>query len=250
MLDKDDNINSNEIEMAKNETYRAHSTYQRIWDYLVKEIENKIDNGVPRSHIAKDLGVSNSTITRWLSKERGVENARFMDAIRIANYLDIDDKTIRDHLSKNELKAFTLISQLKNGKGLLLLRRIFEYANAKGKRTYSESLDNTIGFNHEFLNNLAPEADQHFLFTVRSNKMHPTLSHGDSVMIAPADKVIDNQKIYAVKINGRTLIARISLENDELILKYDSPNESDESLDLTKKNTELIGRVVWMSRAL
>jgi repressor LexA len=82
------------------------------------------------------------------------------------------------------------------------------------------------------------------------DSMAPLIEHGDRIMVDEADRRVGARPaVYVIRIDGALLVKRVSRRGDALTITSDNPDFPALAPCATAE-VEVIGRVVWLSRAL
>lgn len=84
----------------------------------------------------------------------------------------------------------------------------------------------------------------------RGTSMAPTIAHGDLMLVDERDRrVRDQPAVFVIRLDGALLVKRVAREGPMLRITSDNPDAA-EIAPQPATAVEVIGRVVWLSRAL
>lgn len=103
-----------------------------------------------------------------------------------------------------------------------------------------------------FLQKLGVSPNNAEILFAHSYSMYPTIRNGSHVLIDKSDKRLQDGKIYAININGESVLKRVLHEGGNWILRSDNPdkNEFPDRLLPAEETTMICGRVVWYDVSL
>ncbi|MET3827173.1 phage repressor protein C with HTH and peptisase S24 domain [Sphingomonas sp. PvP055] len=85
------------------------------------------------------------------------------------------------------------------------------------------------------------------MLTARGDSMVPTIADGDALVVDEHDRTIGPRPaIFVVRHDGQLLVKRVSRQEDAIVVSSDNPAYP----DIVTSDAVIIGRVVWLSRAL
>ncbi|SHJ72655.1 LexA family transcriptional regulator (plasmid) [Halodesulfovibrio aestuarii] len=230
---------------------KSVTTYNKILTYLIDAMNLQITKGISKAEIARRLGVSGATITRWLNGERS--NLRLIDAIRMANFLDLTDKELMQQLSINELKILAIVSQLKESSGqdqTTYLEQIKQYTDEHGKWKDAVKLYTTHPFSIKWLESISPTHSNCFVLTVKDNLMSPTINKGDDVLVNPDHADVKPGEIFCISIKGEKILARLFPKKENIVAMFDSETADELTSSASNPDFKIVGHVSWMNRNL
>lgn len=85
------------------------------------------------------------------------------------------------------------------------------------------------------------------MLTARGDSMLPTIADGDTLVVDERDRrALARPGIFVLRHDGVLLVKRLSQRNGDTIIASDNPAYPDR----VTREADVIGRVVWLSRAL
>lgn len=193
-------------------------------------------------------GLADSTIRDAL--ERGP--ARADVALRIAQALDVNlewllvGESCPSELSP--LEAYDLAGRLSQ-----TMIPEFDLAYGMGGGTFAETYvrERKVPFRQDWLDRLSGGRwAQFFLAKGAGDSMMPTILNGDDILVNAAEKLINSQdRVWALAYGDALMIKRVRrMPGGEFLLNSDNPIVH--PLALKELEFEVIGRVVWIGRAI
>jgi transcriptional regulator with XRE-family HTH domain len=218
----------------------------------MSRLNAEVRDGKSKSDIARDLGTSVAAVHRWMSGERGAENARLIDAIRLCQYLRIDRAQLQGQLSMDEARVFALLQELSTDQGgLIQLPLISQHMDGLGMWQENREIHMGLAFHTDWLFQSLGRRNRNTLelVEVAGDAMEPTIMDGDTAMVDTSDTDIRSGKLYCLELDGQIIAARLRPERGQLLATYDNPGAEPEVLDLGG-SASIRGRIVWVSRTL
>lgn len=97
------------------------------------------------------------------------------------------------------------------------------------------------------LADLRLSADEASMLTARGDSMLPTISDGDTLVVDERDRRVTRRPgIFVLRHDGVLLVKRLTLRGSDVVIASDNRAYP----DMIVSAVEVIGRVVWLSRAL
>ncbi|MFZ5609869.1 MAG: S24 family peptidase [Pseudomonadota bacterium] len=195
-------------------------------------IQQFIKRGVPRRLREEDR--------RMLARHFGVP-----ERVLGAPALDIEHEAPDERSSKKELKNFS---------ESFVFIPYFDIRAAAGDGYFvdQEIPDGTLAFHKSWLEAVAGGRHGELaVLRVEGDSMHPTLAHGDQIMIDIGERRGVRDGIYVIRADGALLVKRISVHPSTRRLAIKSDNPAYEAWhDCDPNQVDIIGRVIWMGRRL
>ena len=163
------------------------------------------------------------------------------DRRRLARYFDIDEGLLGGPSAPPEA-----------GAELVAVPRLDVRASAgPGALDASERALGRIGFDRRWLRRLGVEPAHASLIRVEGDSMAPTLSDGDEILVDCADSALRlRDGLYVLRFADGLLVKRIALGPSGR-LSVLSDNEAYPSWpDCSRREVDVVGRVVWVGRRL
>jgi repressor LexA len=107
-----------------------------------------------------------------------------------------------------------------------------------------------LPFDRAMLEHLGISSRALAMIDANGDSMAPLIEHGDRIMVDEGDRRIGARAaVYVIRIDGALLVKRVSRRGDTLAITSDNPDfPALPHYDVA--DVEVIGRVVWLSRAL
>ena len=88
------------------------------------------------------------------------------------------------------------------------------------------------------------------MIRAQGDSMLPTIADGDEILIDTSDRRVTSRGgIFVVRLDGALIVKRIARDGLGLTIRSDNPAYGAIEGDMARK-AEIIGRVVWLARAL
>jgi repressor LexA len=119
-----------------------------------------------------------------------------------------------------------------------------------GRLNDEERSTAALPFDRAMLERLGITSRALAMIDANGESMAPLIEHGDRIMVDEADRRVGARPgVYVVRIDGALLVKRVSRRGDTLAITSDNPDFPPLPPYATA-DVEVIGRVVWLSRAL
>lgn len=106
-------------------------------------------------------------------------------------------------------------------------------------------------FSKTWLQSFCSSADNVFFLDIEDDLMSPTILQYDSVMVDAGQKIIRDDKIYAVIEGVRVVVRRLRRTRDGVKVVLDNPQtKQPRSADQKEGAIRVVGQVVWVGRIL
>lgn len=216
------------------------SRYQRtadaLWDSILRHVRAAAAVHGQRA-VARKLGVSPSTVSRWLAGNQGGERRSFQDIIKYCEVLNISANEFFGPLSQAEHAGLEEFGTVPNGCGdsFKSLGRVY----------------NNIAFHKEWLNRRCGGLSGCVVMRVTDRAMEPTLYEGDVVLVDTADteRPWKDNRLYLVRYRGKYFIHRFLNHPGKIVFHSDNPDYPDiEIIDAEESNWGVAGRVLWAGK--
>lgn len=105
-------------------------------------------------------------------------------------------------------------------------------------------------FDRRFLDRLGVRSTQLAMLRARGESMAPLIEDGDDILVDESDRRVGTEgAVYVIRLDGALMVKRVSRERGGL--RVCSDNAAFPALALQPpRDIEILGRVVWLSRAL
>lgn len=211
------------------------------------------ERNLTQLQVAKDLGVTRQSVSRWLSG--ALPEGKNLTAL--ANYMGVSEAYLKyGVIQGGNVKAFC-----KEEKAPESVAAVYEYnlVFAAGDGCEPEwEIDynaDPYWFKLDFFQKRHTTPDKCKMAKVRGDSMEPCLLNGDSIMFveyadsrAGANPILDGA-IYVLAVDGKLKVKRLSTTKDGITIRSDNPNYPPETY--TAEETErlrIFGKVIHMSR--
>lgn len=195
------------------------------------------------SELARRSGLSTTTLTRFLNSE---DHSYTLSARSISKIVEMTGVPFPS------LSAQNLPAPVKSEKFETV--PIFDIRASAGPGAMAEDGE-PIGYQPYREQELSriTRADLSDLAVIRvaGDSMEPTLTNADQVLIDRTVKKVGRDGIYILALDDELLVKRcqVDLQTREIIVKSDNPNY--DTMRVSGKNKiSILGRVVWIGRAL
>jgi repressor LexA len=119
-----------------------------------------------------------------------------------------------------------------------------------GRLVEAERATATLPFDRAMLERLGIRSSSLAMIDAAGDSMAPVIEHGDRIMVDEADRRVDGRgAIYVLRIDGTLVVKRVVRAGDRLKISSDNPDYP-ALPDCDADDVEIIGKVVWLSRAL
>lgn len=134
---------------------------------------------------------------------------------------------------------------------MIALRLLDVAASAgPGRLVEAERATATLPFDRAMLERLGIQSSSLAMIDAAGDSMAPVIEHGDRIMVDEADRRVDGRgAIYVLRIDGTLVVKRVVRAGDRLKISSDNPDYP-ALPDCDADDVEIIGKVVWLSRAL
>lgn len=129
--------------------------------------------------------------------------------------------------------------------------RLLDVAASAGPgRLNDAELSAALPFDRAMLDRLGITSRSLAMIDASGDSMAPLIEHGDRIMVDEADRRVGTRAaVYVLRIDGALLVKRVSRRGDMLTITSDNPDYP-ALPPHGAADVEVIGRVVWLSRAL
>lgn len=105
-------------------------------------------------------------------------------------------------------------------------------------------------FDRAFLDRLGVRSNALAMLRAQGESMEPLIEDGDEILVDESDRRVGGAgAIYVIRLDGALMVKRVSREGD--MLRVRSDNMAFPAMALQRPgDVEILGRVVWLSRAL
>lgn len=201
--------------------------------------QRRIELGLTMLEVAKLVGVSEATISRYesgnIKNMRKDRIAKYASALKVppSTFLELEDKS-ESRLTPADLRA--------NTKPVPLVGRV-----AAGLSCHAE--DNIEGYiltDCEFLH----EGYDYFWLTVTGDSMYPEFQEGDRVLIRE-QSTLDCECYAVVRIDGEDgVVKRVKIDRDRITLTSVNPYYPPRVFEHEQMNTvAVVGKVIQSQRS-
>ena len=119
-----------------------------------------------------------------------------------------------------------------------------------GRLVEAERATATLPFDRAMLERLGIRSSTLAMIDAAGDSMAPVIEHGDRIMVDEVDRRIDSRgAIYVLRIDGTLVVKRVMRAGDRVKISSDNPDYP-ALPDCAVSDVEIIGKVVWLSRAL
>lgn len=203
--------------------------------------------GKSQSSLAKETGVSQATIGLILSGK--VKNSKSDTIAKLARALNVPISWLATGYSEDESAAEKDKYFKCSPVGFYQSQAFWDAEHSKYEFMPDKSRGQFI-FPTEFMADRKLDAERCKIFEVNTDAMSPALLKGDFVLVNCADKNIDKenqQKIYAVIVDGIFGFVRVSMLFGSVWLRYTNPSYPDKeySNDTFMSSVVVAGAVVY-----
>ena len=134
----------------------------------------------------------------------------------------------------------------------LVPRLSIEASAGNGAINGNEEVAEMLAFGTNWLSKLGISAPFARVILIRGDSMQPTLNNGDIVLVDTIVERIDDAGIYAIRVDDRLLVKRVSPRSDgSLLLISENPIYPPEEISASAVGMlGIIGRVKWCGRAI
>lgn len=207
---------------------------EKVWDMIVSEILRlKAEKGVTQEAIAKILGVTGATVSRWVNGKQGDKKTTFADMMRYVYALGIAAKELFPDVIEGDFD---------------LVQKVEARLGAGGSLETSAEPIGLYAFRRDFLGSFGSAGNLR-LFDVSGESMEPTIFHGDTVLVNLLSLEIRSGDLYAVRVGKELMIKRVFRKVDGLLVKSDNPLHPQIEVNSEEEdNFGIIGKVIWMAR--
>ena len=200
--------------------------------------QRRIELGLTMLEVAKLVGVSEATISRYesgnIKNMRKDRIAKYASALKVppSTFLELEDKS-ESHLTPTDIRA--------NTKPVPLVGRV-----AAGLSCHAE--DNIEGYiltDSEILH----EGYDYFWLTVKGDSMEPELHDGDRVLVREQE-TLDTECYAVVRIDGEDgVVKRVKIDRERITLTSVNPYYPPRVFEREQMNdVAVVGKVISSQR--
>jgi repressor LexA len=135
---------------------------------------------------------------------------------------------------------------------LLASYRRLDIAASAGPGGLAED-DRLLGsemFDPRLLASLSVQADESAVLRAQGDSMSPTIEDGDSMLIDERDRrIVSRSGIFVIRMDGGLMVKRVAKAGERIAVTSDNADFPPIPLR-GPEEIEVLGRVVWLSRAL
>ncbi|MEG3088757.1 S24 family peptidase [Sphingomonas sp. PB4P5] len=119
-----------------------------------------------------------------------------------------------------------------------------------GRLVEEERATATLPFDRGMLERLGIRSTRLAMLAADGDSMAPLIAHDDQIMVDEADTRIDPRGgVYVIRLDGVLMVKRVSRVGDQVLVVSDNPAFPAIGAQAVG-DVEVLGRVVWLSRAL
>lgn len=107
-----------------------------------------------------------------------------------------------------------------------------------------------VGFSYRLLSEISSKPENTKMLVFKGPSMQPTLSDGDLVMVDVGRTEIHSGYLYLIKIDDTQSINRLIMKPRNCISIISDNKELCPPFDLPNNQLEVLGRIIWASKAL
>lgn len=216
---------------------------ERFINRLREIIKFKFDMSIKR--YAEVANISESLLGKYL---KGETEPGLTNIFRLANAAN---------MSLSDLFSEKTYQELTTHEFDLINIPVYECRLPSEGETAKEmvSTKNVIAFRYDWIKTrYRADIDDLFLMFVEGDSMEPTLRHRDIILVNKREALHVRDGIYVLRIDGNLQAKRIARLGGQTV-RIISDNPTYPFMDrkigsLTKDETEIIGRVIWLGRQL
>jgi phage repressor protein C with HTH and peptisase S24 domain len=215
---------------------------------LKDRIQELVNAGHKKAHLAKAAGKSPASVTHWLNgetKEIKSDSAAGLQALTGFNAVWISTGKGPKKVDQEDQKR-SLIN-LKDNPDYPSIRRVkFKLsAGASGFGVdYVDEDSAPIVFQRKWFEGNGYIPDKLLAADVANGSMEPGLYHGDTVVVNTADTIVKDGVVYAMNYEGELVIKRLVRDAGQWWLSSDNPDQRRYPRKVCTENVFCIGRVV------
>lgn len=119
-----------------------------------------------------------------------------------------------------------------------------------GRLNDDERSTGSLPFDRAMLDRLGIRSASLAMIGAAGDSMAPLIEHGDSIMVDEADRRVGARGgVYVIRLDGTLMVKRVSRVGDVMLIRSENP-AFPAIPDRAVSEVEVIGKVVWLSRAL
>jgi phage repressor protein C with HTH and peptisase S24 domain len=224
-------------------------------DWNRRLTQARIAKGMNKSEFAKQIGVSNPTVTQW---ENGtIRTIAGPNLMRVCEVLGITSEWLffGDKTEQKEPEPSQGVQQVRmqfleeTDPAFVPIRmvRLRLSAGIMGFRTEPDyEADALLNMSKRWLERNGYFPENLIAIRVRGESMEPTLYHDDIVVINTADTSPLDGAVFAINYEGEAVVKRFTRDAGDWWLTSDNPDHRKYPRKLCRGNEcMIVGRVVW-----
>lgn len=190
-----------------------------IWDKVESELRRRGES-FPQAWVAAKLNVSAQAVTNW--KARGIPKGRYMDLAQALGW-SVEQLT-SDGLPTKGGSIIPLAPVLGTSEPTLTYAgpqrsqsKVPVVGTAKlGEDGYYTELEHPVGHGDGYVEAYSSDANAYAL-KVKGDSMHPTIRHGQFVIIEPNGQCVPGENVLIALHDGRKLVKELVTERPDSI---------------------------------
>lgn len=207
-----------------NTTYREvhmfhNALMDSVWDRVVSELKRRGETA-PQAWLAAKLGLTEQAVANW--KARGIPRGRYMDIARVLGWSV-------EQLTSDGL-PIKLVPDRPDPPNQVIQEATLAYAGSQRSQTkvpvvgtaklgedgYYTELEHPVGHGDGFVEAYSSDVNAYAL-KVKGDSMHPTIRHGQFVIIEPNSQCVPGENVLIALHDGRKLVKELVTERPDSI---------------------------------
>ncbi len=201
--------------------------------------QNQKTRKVISSQTAREIEMALKLPPNWMDHDHAVITARIVERVSLG---------VPNVTAPRPVLSWGNVDEL--GEDMLTVPRYrLKVSAGTGAVVFEEEQrDMPDAFRSSHLRERGCDPLQCFVAKVSGDSMEPTLSDGDSILVARNQQTIIDNKIYVVAFDGQIYCKRLFKAGGEIVLRSD--NQAYPEIRASAEQVQIIGRVVNASRNL
>lgn len=216
---------------------RLSARFDKLWELFIEKIRSEVKTAGRggSAAIARRLGVSSGTVTKWL--DRTIKSAKIDDFLR---YMDALNISLED--------VFVDFAPVDCGYGYV--RKVQARLGAGSSLITNGDVTGMYAFRQDFIRELGGSADSLVLFDVMGDSMEPTIPDGSAVLVNMRETEVRSGLIYAIRVEEELMVKRLFKNPGKLVCKSDNEARPDIIVEGENPDFSVFGRVRWTARRM
>lgn len=214
------------------------------------------ESGSDYAAISRLLGRNPAYIQQFI--KRGIpRRLKEDDRRRLARYFGVDERLLgapHDSPATSGASYGPAPQNTLDDDNVFVFIPYFDIRASAGAGSFvdREDAQGSLAFRREWITQVANGSTHDLaVLKVEGDSMHPTLAHGDHILIDRSQSGFARDGIYVLRVDGALLVKRISVNPSTKKLTIRSDNQAYESWsDCDPTQVDLLGRVIWVGRRL